>query len=170
MVAAIAEAVIRGRNQECSSAGAPFHPARASRWCLKPRDRLVEIPQLHHERRQRLAHFLSGRRPRSAWPVRGRVWALRRDDADFSQVAVQAVQQLRSLRNQHLPHFVTNQRGLSAKTLDVRKGAHRSDEQLADLMAKSPISAAPNREWIKNSKLLDRALVMSIRRSTAVLR
>jgi hypothetical protein len=24
---------------------------------LKPRDRLVEIPQLHHERRQRLAHF-----------------------------------------------------------------------------------------------------------------
>ena len=42
----------RAEHRECSSAGAPaLHPAaQALRWCkLEPRNRFVEIPQLHHQ-------------------------------------------------------------------------------------------------------------------------
>ena len=46
---------------------------------VEPCNCLIEVSQLHYERRQRLAHFkrnCSRRKPRSAPPVRGRVWAL----------------------------------------------------------------------------------------------
>jgi hypothetical protein len=65
---------------------------------LKPSNRFVEVPQLRHERRRRLAHFkrdclVAGLdQPSQFAGVSG---PPRRDDADFGQAAAQAVQQRR---------------------------------------------------------------------------
>ena len=64
---------------------------------VEPRYRFVEIPQLHHKRRRRLAHykrncFVAGLDQLSQFA--GVPGPLRRDHADLGQVPAQAVQQL----------------------------------------------------------------------------
>ena len=102
---------------------------------VKSRDRFVEIPQLHHERRQRLAHFkrdclVAGLDQLGQFA--GVSGSLRRDDADLGQVAAQAVQQLRSLRDQHLSRLVTHQRRLVLQRAHTDKPHRRPRHRLAD--------------------------------------
>jgi hypothetical protein len=104
MVAAIADAVIAPKpgmlisllRQLCDDA-------------TEPGNRFVEVPQLHDERRERLAHF--------KWDCFVAVLEqlsqfvgvsvpLRREHADLGQVPAQGVQQLRALRDQHLARLV----------------------------------------------------------------
>ena len=102
---------------------------------VEPRDRFVEIPQLHHERRQRLAHFkrdclVAGLDQLGQFA--GVSGPLRRNDADLGQVAAQAVQQLRSLRDQHLPRLVTHHRRLVLERAHADKPHRRPRHRLAD--------------------------------------
>jgi hypothetical protein len=102
---------------------------------IEPRDRFVEVAQLHHQRRQRLAHFKRDCLVASLDQLgqfAGVSRPLRRDDADLGQVAAQAVQQLRSLRDQHLPRPVTHQGRLVLQRAHTDKPHRRPRHRLAD--------------------------------------
>jgi hypothetical protein len=98
-------------------------------------DRLVEVAQLHHERRQRLTHDQRYRLVTRLDAI-GQFAAvsrpLRRDHADLGQVPAQAVQQLRSLRNQHLPRLVTHHYGLVLQRAHADKSHRRPCHRLAN--------------------------------------
>ena len=90
---------------------------------------------MHHQRRQRLAHFkrdcfVAGLDQLSQFAGVSR--PLSRDHADLGQVAAQAVQQLRSLRDQHLPRLVTHQRRLVRKRAHTDKPHRRPRHRLTD--------------------------------------
>ena len=82
---------------------------------VEPRNRFVEVAQLHHQRRQRLAHFkrdclVAGLDQLGQFAgMSGPCAAITPTSV---KMAAQAVEQLRSLRNQHLARLVTHQRGL----------------------------------------------------------
>ena len=116
MVAAIAEAVIGPKPGMLISrrAVSSFSEQLCDR-SVEPRNRFVEVAQLHHQRRQRLAHFkryslVAGLDQLSQFA--GVSGPLRRDHADLGQVTTQPIEQLRALRDQHLPRLVPHQRCL----------------------------------------------------------
>ena len=90
---------------------------------------------MHYERRQRLAHFKRDCLVASLDQL-GQFAAvsgpLRRDDADFSQVTAQRVEQPRALRDQHLPRLVTHQRRLVLQRAHADKSHRGPRNRLAD--------------------------------------
>jgi hypothetical protein len=102
---------------------------------VEPGNRFVEVAQLHHQRRQRLAHFkrdclVAGLDQLSQFV--GVSGPLRSDHADLRQVAAEPIEKLRALRDQHLARLVPHQRRLVLTRAHANKSHRRSGHSLAD--------------------------------------